>query len=213
MSNWLYLQHWTKDPWGSFLRRTGSTKAWLYFWTRKTPVQASPERLRSVGHHLHKRCFFLLSLHQKYTLTTVFSVRGRTGQAPSSEVFLPLDGSTSRSRGFSFNSENQYFALLLPGSRTNLQKTLQLSDFVCLGEFKTFCLREKSRCFFSFFGRAFIERDLHLFSDVMCYCSSVLAGSPLKKRISGVMNSAFASSVSSSPENRTCSLVNSKSLN
>lgn len=157
--------------------------------------------MRSVGHHLHECCFFLLSLHQKYILTTVFSVRwglglrGQqrwAGQAPRSVVLLLLDGRTSRTRGSSFNSENQYFGLLLPGSRTNLQKTLQLSDFVCLGEFQTFCLREESRCFFSFFFfSGFIERDLLLFSDVMCYCNSVLAGSPLKKRISVVMNSAW----------------------
>lgn len=65
-------------------------------------------------------------------------------------VFLPLDGGTSRSRGFFLNLENQHFCISFPGSWNNLQKILQLSDFICLGGIKTFCLKDKSRFFFFF---------------------------------------------------------------
>lgn len=64
------------------------------------------------------------------------------------------------------------------------------SVILCVLEnLKLFAWGRRAAAFFLFFG--FIERDLHLFSGVVCYCNSVLAGSPLKKRISVVMNSAW----------------------
>lgn len=112
--------------------------------------------------------------------TTTFCWASSISPTNRSLVFLPLDGSTPRSRGVSLNSKNQHFDILLPGSWNNLQKTLQLSEVICLGEFKTlFALRRRAAAFFGFF-----ERHLSpvFRCYVMCYCNSVLAGSPYKKR-------------------------------